>query len=177
MYSIVRKYKTTGKIGNLAGRGPKMKTTTKEDAAIMRKVKKNPHLSAPLICRIKNYLGIDVHAKTIRNRLNSKGLNGQIAKKKPRTKGNDWGGLGLGSTGPWTTKRSFVQRWNQNTPLWFRWSDPSVKKVRRKFKKAVSQAKSETWWRYVLDASTNVTYVGLNFNCSAGRLMVWGSMS
>lgn len=81
---IVEKWRTTGSVANRQGQGRKRSTTPREDAAIVRKVTINPRLSAPKIAKdVQIDLGINVHPQTIRRRLKSAGLSGEIAKRKP----------------------------------------------------------------------------------------------
>ncbi|OXA47906.1 Transposable element Tcb2 transposase [Folsomia candida] len=81
---IISKWKNTGTVANRSGRGAKRKTTVRQDSAILRKVQVNPRLSAPkIVAEVKQEFGISVTPQTIRNRLNSAGLKGKVAKKKP----------------------------------------------------------------------------------------------
>lgn len=62
---IIRKWKTHGTVQNYPGRGRKKKTTTRQDAAILRKVKINPRLSSSKIAaEIGHEHGIVVSARS-----------------------------------------------------------------------------------------------------------------
>ena len=81
---IVNKWKKTGSIRNRSGRGRVAKTTYKQDRAILRKAKMDPRISAKAIAlELQKEHGVVVSTSTIKRRLNSGGLCGKVAKKKP----------------------------------------------------------------------------------------------
>ena len=81
---IVKRYKETKCIANLAGRGRKRKTAPIVDRAIQRKIKVDRRKSASSVkMEIERELNVIVHTNTVRNRLYEIGLRGRVARKKP----------------------------------------------------------------------------------------------
>lgn len=77
---IWKKYQTYGIVTDMIGRGRKRATTEREDARIVREVKKNPKLSTR---NIKELLNLDISRHTIARRLRGVGLKNYIASKRP----------------------------------------------------------------------------------------------
>lgn len=80
---IVDKWENTDAVVNRHRQGRKRHTTSRQDTAIVRKVRMNPGLSAQKIAsQVKSGFGINLHPSTIQRRPKSVELSGEIAKKK-----------------------------------------------------------------------------------------------
>lgn len=82
--SIIEKYRKTGCVENLPGRGRKRAFSVKESRRIMKKIKVNPFLSAPKIAQeVQEEMGKTVSVSTIKKYLHEGGVKGRTARKKP----------------------------------------------------------------------------------------------
>jgi len=77
---IVRRFKNEGRVASIKQKGQPKKLTDREEAEIVRRVKKNPRLSAP---ESKADHGMTVSAQTVRCTIKKQGYNGRVARKKP----------------------------------------------------------------------------------------------
>ena len=83
-HNILLKFKKTGAVANVAGRGRKRKTSQRTDRLIKQLAMKNRKTSAAKIAtEVKNATQTDICPQTVRNRLNETGLHGQVPRKKP----------------------------------------------------------------------------------------------
>jgi len=81
---IISRYKKTANIENATGRGRKSIFTNNEKKLIIRKVKKNPRISAPeILADVSNEFKKTSSVQTIRNILHEDNYKGVYAKKKP----------------------------------------------------------------------------------------------
>jgi len=81
---IVRRFKNEGRVEYIKQKGQPKKLTDREEAEIVRKVKKNPRLSAPeLKAELFADHGKTVSAQTVRRTIKKQGYNGRVARKKP----------------------------------------------------------------------------------------------
>ena len=77
---LLKKYRDTGNINDLPGRGRNRKTTVRQDRKLVRASLKNRRLTAR---DLMVELEIPVTVRTVRNRLREVGLKGRVAAKKP----------------------------------------------------------------------------------------------
>lgn len=81
---IVRRYKNEDRIESKLQTGRPKKLSAREEKQIVRKVVKNPRISAPkLKTEVLKETGKEVHEQTIRRILKNSGYNGRVARKKP----------------------------------------------------------------------------------------------
>lgn len=82
--SIIYRFSQSNSYRNKPRRGRPSVLTPADKRQIVRKVKRNPKLSAPRIrSEVENEIGKHVTAQTIRNVLHEAGLNGRTARRKP----------------------------------------------------------------------------------------------
>ena len=81
----IKRWKETGKFEERPGRGRKMKSTIRQDRALIRLSLSNRHLTSSDLCQEwRQSTGVEVSTSTIRKRLLRSGLRGCKAKKKPK---------------------------------------------------------------------------------------------
>ncbi|GAU94807.1 hypothetical protein RvY_06519 [Ramazzottius varieornatus] len=85
--SMIKKYKETGSVQNKPRCGRERITTPMTDRLIVRRVLKDPRISAPKI-KEEIHLGLfmSISKETVRRRIRKKGLNERVARKKPLIK-------------------------------------------------------------------------------------------
>ncbi|GFY72659.1 transposable element Tc1 transposase [Trichonephila inaurata madagascariensis] len=82
--TIYRNYVMRGNVLNKSRCGRPHKLSDRDARAIVRKVKKNPKISAPKFAdQIATARGKKVHPETVRRILRSGGYNGRVSRKKP----------------------------------------------------------------------------------------------
>ncbi|GFY50539.1 transposable element Tc1 transposase [Trichonephila inaurata madagascariensis] len=82
--TICRNYVMRGNVLNKSRCGRPHKLSDRDARAIVRKVKKNPKISAPKLAdQIATASGKKVHPETVRRILRSGGYNGRVSSKKP----------------------------------------------------------------------------------------------
>ncbi|CAG7721247.1 unnamed protein product [Allacma fusca] len=87
VFDVIRKYKLTGQIRNLPGRGRKPKLSTRDVRKIQRKLVKNPFKPTTEIqAEIQNELGVMVTPQTNRNCIHKGGNSCRTARRKPKRK-------------------------------------------------------------------------------------------
>ncbi|CAF2969788.1 unnamed protein product, partial [Rotaria sp. Silwood2] len=81
---MIKKYKATKCLSNLAGRGRKRKTTIRVDRLIERKLKCGRRKPARIVkTELEQELGVHISERTIKRRANEYGLFGRVARKRP----------------------------------------------------------------------------------------------
>ena len=81
----LKRWKETGKFEERPGRGRKMKSTIRQDRALVRLSLSNRRLTNSDLCQEwRQSTGVEVSTSTIRKRLLRSGLRGCKAKKKPK---------------------------------------------------------------------------------------------
>lgn len=81
--SIVKKFKKTGNVENESRSGHPSKLTTRTKRNLVRKIKQNPHISAPkLKAQLEEETGACVSASTIRRALIEADFHGRSSRKK-----------------------------------------------------------------------------------------------
>lgn len=155
---VIRKHQRLGSVADRPGRGPKRKTDARTDTSIIREVKKNPRVT---IRAIKERLDLDVSNRTIRRRLEERGLKSYFAKKRPMiSKANK-------------QKRLKFARDHVNKPLefWKRviWSDES------KFELFNKKRRLRVWRKS--DEGLQDRHLQPTVKHGGGSIMVWGCFS
>ncbi|GFX14180.1 transposable element Tc1 transposase [Trichonephila clavipes] len=81
---ILQKYRRTGRVANIPGRGRKEILSATAKGKIIRSVKKNPLLSAPnLASSISSEIWEKISAETVRRVLHNAGFHGRTPVRKP----------------------------------------------------------------------------------------------
>ncbi|KAK2579096.1 hypothetical protein KPH14_008495 [Odynerus spinipes] len=81
---IVKRFKYEDRIDSIPQKGQPKKLDARDKRKLIRKIKKDPTLSAPkLAAELLNEVGKKVHPQTIRRALKENGYNGRVARKKP----------------------------------------------------------------------------------------------
>lgn len=81
----IKRWKETGKFEERPGRGRKMKSTIRQDRALVRLSLSDRRLTSSELCKDwRQSTGVEVSTSTIRKRLLGSGLRGCKAKKKPK---------------------------------------------------------------------------------------------
>lgn len=81
---IIRKYNVEDRIDSIPQKGRLKLLDARDERKIIRKIKKDPGLSAPkLINELFKESGKKVHPDTVRCVLKNHGYNGRVARKKP----------------------------------------------------------------------------------------------
>lgn len=155
---ICFKYKSTGSVQNLPRKGRPKATSSREDALILREIKKQPTNSAR---KVKETLNLEVSCKTIQRRLKSSGFLSCIQKRKPLiSKVNRSKRLVFAKThidkGP--------DFWNKVL-----WSDES------KFELFGSKKRQHVWRKPNEDLKER--HLKKNVKHGGGSIMVWGSFA
>ncbi|CAG7722455.1 unnamed protein product [Allacma fusca] len=84
VFDVIRKYKFTGQLRNLPGKGRKPKVSTRDVRKIQRKLVINPFKPATEIqAEIQNELRVMVTPQTIRNCIHKGGNSCRTARRKP----------------------------------------------------------------------------------------------
>ncbi|GFW38124.1 transposable element Tcb1 transposase [Trichonephila clavipes] len=83
MQKILQKYRTTGCVANIPGRGRKVILSVAAKRKIIRSVKKNPLLSAPkLASSVLSEIGKKISAESVRGVLHNAGFHGRTPVRK-----------------------------------------------------------------------------------------------
>lgn len=155
---ICKKFATTDAVENIAGRGRKRKTTSREDARIVREVMKNPSASAR---QVKQSVNINVSVKTIKRRIKDAGLQSFLKRKKPFISDRN------------KKKRLAFAKKYINKPLAFWenvvWSDES------KFELFGSKRRGRVWRRR--GEAFKPQMVHSTIKHGGGNVLVWGCFS
>lgn len=81
---IIHRFTRDGRIANKEKTSSKKAFSERDEAFIVREIKKNPRLSAPKLTEmVKSQLDIHVNPETVRRVLRKRGYNGRVARKKP----------------------------------------------------------------------------------------------
>ena len=81
---IIRRYNREDRIESVAQTGRPKLLDIRDKRKIIRKVNKDPKLSAPrLAAELFKETGKKVHSDTVRRMLNESGYNGRVPRKKP----------------------------------------------------------------------------------------------
>lgn len=81
---IIRRYENEDRIEYVPQRGQPRKLTDRDVRSIIRKVNKNPRISAPQLAKdLSKESSKTVHPETIRKILRKSGYHGRVARKKP----------------------------------------------------------------------------------------------
>ncbi|KAL2101691.1 hypothetical protein ACEWY4_003452 [Coilia grayii] len=81
--SVINKFKAHGTVANLPRCGRKRKINERFQRKIVRMVEKEPRLTSKQLQAVLQSEGTTVSTRTIRRRLNEKGLYGRIPRKTP----------------------------------------------------------------------------------------------
>lgn len=162
VHNILQKFKKTGTVRNLAGRGRKRKTTQRTDHQIKQLAIKNRKISAAKIAaEVKMATETEICPQTVRNRLNQTGLHGCVPRKKPLISKRN------------KTKRLNFAREHVNKPPEFwqsiLWSDES------KFNIFGSDGRGRVWRSKAETLRTECLRPTVKHG--GGNVMVWGCMS
>lgn len=158
VFDICNKYKLTGKIENLHRAGAPRRTSRQDDSLIFREIRKNPFISAP---EIKNQLNLSVSTKTIKRRLNDRGVHSRVSRRKP-----------LLSEQNKLKRLNFAKKYiNKSISFWKNviWSDES------KFM-LISGKQRRNVWR-TKGTSLNANNITKTVKHGGGSIMVWGCFS
>ena len=83
LHSVIKKFKAHGTVANLPRCGRKRKIDERFQRKIVRMVDKEPRLTSKQVHAVLQSEGTTVSTRTIRRRLNEKGLYGRIPRKTP----------------------------------------------------------------------------------------------
>ena len=155
---LVKKHRSTSSVQDIHRSGRKRSTTVREDRLLIRSSLQNRRLTSSDLKRDLELYGIDLTARSVRNRLIEGGLSGRIAAKKPLlSEKNRAARLEFAMTHrDWT-----VEDWKKVL-----WSDEStVELFSSKRRVFVTRRPGE---RYKKECMVPSVHFG------GGKLMVWG---
>jgi transposase len=82
---VLKRYRETGTVRDKPGRGPKRKTSARQDRHVTRQIRRDRHLSAEAVAGdSRSLVGVEVSASTVRRRMREQSYGGCIARRKPR---------------------------------------------------------------------------------------------
>lgn len=159
---IIRRFQREDRIESIPQTGRPRILNIRERRQVVRKIEKNPHLSAPkLASEVSKETGKRVHPQTIRRTLKENGYNSRVARKKPFINEAN------------RRKRvAFAKEFSSKEETWW---DNVIFCDESKFNIFGSDGRTMVWRKR--NAELNPKNLRATFKHGGGSILVWGCIS